>query len=105
MMTEYIVINMDRIIRNKLVFWMPSALGYTENLGKAGTFYNLSRLGLKRGDIAIQISDNINEIGLTSKDFELANKISKNNVIEITIDLDMDFRGKRIIEILSEIQQ
>lgn len=103
----YIIVNMSRICQNKLVFWKQTCFGYTQCLGKAGLFRNIENLALQDDDIPIKLfyfEKNI--IGLTMSDLELSKLlVDSNDILEITIDIDMSFRGKRIIEILRDIQK
>lgn len=109
-MEKYIIINMGRITKNKLVYWKQSCYGYTEDLGKAGLFYNLKGLNLESDDISLKVTEEENEIGLTISDIKLA-QIVKNGV-DTTIDLDQTYLGVEnnkyknlsIIEILRKMK-
>lgn len=104
-MKKYIIINMARLHKNKLSFWKQSTYGYTQCLSWAGIFSDLdiSKMYLEpEDDIKIEISQEINIIGLSSEDIELAKKMKYNSIAEMTIDLDAEYNCKRVIEILRE---
>lgn len=105
-MKKYIIINMARLHKNKLSFWKQSVHGYSQCLSWAGIFNDLdiSKMHLEPEDIKIEISNEINIIGLSSEDIELAKKMKYNSIAEMTIDLDAEYNCKRVIEILRELR-
>lgn len=107
MTKKYIVINLNRTHNFKLAFLKETCCGYTHNLGKAGLFENIDNLNLSNDDIPVEINNlNFNPIGLILLDIEMSRILAtSSDILEISIDIEKTFEGKRIIDILRDIQK